>query len=225
MSKKIFVLICSFTFLISTASFASEDQKDAHTYLKGPSFHQKSKKIFVSKEDHALALAMYSVLRYDSSELTKEQSTRLATKIIEASKKVNIDPFSALTIVFLESRFRVNAIGDGGNACGLAQQHARFSVHWPVSDNFLFKKKDSDEDKRRKIKEECKELATNPDYAIDVFMYHLSFLRKRFGPMYKNAWRYNGKQEYMRKFSYWRKTLKKTYQKVLEQWKEYEGKR
>lgn len=164
-----------------------------------------------------MAKAVFAVLRYDGSKLELEEVAPIVDAIIEAAEKANIDPATALTVVFLESRFKPS-MGDGGNACGIAQQHARFSVDWNLG-GALDQFPDIHDPKwlrKAQVEYECEMLIKDTDYAINVLIHHLSYLQKRFGPIRKSVWMYNGKASYGEKLAHWRATLELTLQRIEE---------
>jgi len=166
---------------------------------------------------YALAQAVWSVLRYDSSKLEFEEVRPIVELIIEESEGAGIDPFIAVTIVFLESRFKVKATGDGGRACGMAQQHAKFSMKWGLSNTMSQFQDVRDPTKRFRAQHdyEC-ELLRDPVYATKVMIYHLQIIERRAKPLTRYVWFYNGRENYLTKHLYWKGQTEDVYDRILE---------
>ncbi len=152
-------------------------------------------------DKEALVDAVYAALKYDSSKLTRETVQPLVYIVAIESEKQGVDPLDAVTIIFIESRWTIGAVGDGGRACGMAQQHARFSSKWSVSST-------------PNISKECTRLK-NPIYAARVLAFHLKYIKtksSRYRGSYKqHIWWYNGRQRYQDKYEMWREAIRRAY--------------
>lgn len=207
------------TFSVPQTASAEFVERHAHSMISPPSVDTDGATgESGASDDEMLAWAMFAVLRYDHSNKTKQEVVDLAVPIIEAAREADIDPYTALTVVFLESRFEPAAVGDGGNACGMAQQHARFSIDWKLSKAHALYKNVSHDKKRRRlrVRHECRMLQ-HPEYATKVLIHHLSYLQRRFGNIEKSVWMYNGRESYQYKMDRWRSTLRKTHEKIREE--------
>jgi len=172
----------------------------------------------------ALSRAVYAVLRYDSDKRPYEEVGPLIRKVILAAQNANLDPFVMVTLVFMESRFRPDATGDGGLACGMAQQHAEYSMEWGLSDvkqKFTHMRVD-DARYQRQRRYEC-DLLKTPDYAMKVLVYVLRLIKTRVTDLDKEICRYNegpfarckGRGlYYQKKHEWWRDTIKVTYDRI-----------
>ena len=158
-----------------------------------------------------LAQAVYHTLRYDSAKVTYKELAPVVIRLITAADNAGVDPFIATTVVFQESRFRTYASGDGGRACGMGQQHARFSMLWGLSDTMT-----RHTDNKARVKHECA-LLKNHTYATTVLVHHLVGIDKRTnGKLERYAWWYNGYPDrWMPKHQRWKAIIKRTYDRLV----------
>lgn len=168
-----------------------------------------------------LSKAVYAVLRYDSDKRTYEEVAPLIRGVIRAADAAGIDPVLAVTVPFVESRFRAEAVGDGGNACGMGQQHARFSMDWATSPTpGMFKDTPNEHARKvKRIRHECGLLASADGvYATKVLIQNLSGINKRTrGELEKYVWWYNGyANPWMSTFTTWRRLIDGTYGRLVE---------
>ena len=159
---------------------AEELQADAHAFLSGPvgeqvSFEKERTSSGFNRE--ALAKAAHIILKKDFSQLSYEDVRSTALFVIDAADEAGIDPFVALAVIFQESRFK-SVTGDGGAACGIGQQHPKFSILWNLGGS-------------KTVREECEKLM-HPQYAAKVLAHHLSIIKKRAPNLRKYVYQYNG---------------------------------
>jgi hypothetical protein len=229
--KKFFVATALFATVLTLSPYAHAEflsGSQAHRFLSGPMLASSApspvelvriparKGRLPSVDRDALVVAVYSTLRYDSSKKSKEEIAPLVLKVVDSAEKEGIDPFIAVAIIFVESRWETKAIGDGGRACGMAQQHARFSSAWDISDSSekFLEVKDAKLRKKKRIQYEC-DLLTRPDYSVKALLYHLSYIRKKSGNLSKHVWWYNGREAYLRKYGWWKTLIETSYERVL----------
>lgn len=175
-----------------------------------------------------LSRAVWATLRYDSDRRPFEEVGPLIRRAVVAAQLGDIDPFVLVTLIFMESRFRPEAIGDGGLACGMAQQHAEYSMFWPeVSDagQRFMEVRIPEERTRRQRRYECDRLK-EPDYALKVLVYNLNIIKSRAPDLTQSVCRYNegpyapckGRGlHYLKAHTWWRETIRLTYHRLQEQ--------
>lgn len=128
-------------------------------------------------DKESLIIAAYKTLKADHSKLTYEEVRPLVEKVIAVTDANELDVFVVLALLMQESRFQARAKGDRGHACGIAQQHARFSMKWKISTS-----KTEDE--------ECDKLL-DVDYALSRLAYLLVSMKKRAPNLRQEICRYN----------------------------------
>ncbi len=161
---------------------AAELPRTAHTFLTGPAgavSEPSPSRTSQGFDREALAYATHRALKADHSQQTYEDVRAIALLVIDAADRRGIDPFVALAVVIQESRFS-SVKGDGGHACGMAQQHARFSIKW---ENFSTSKT---------VREECGKLMT-PQYAAEALAEHLHIIQSRRPDLRKYVYAYNSR--------------------------------
>jgi hypothetical protein len=173
----------------------------------------------------ALSKAVYAALKYDGFKKSYAEVAPVIRKVIRAAEDAGIDPLIMVTVVFMESRFRPEAMGDGGRACGLGQQHPDFSMTWGLSDTQQrFEEVRIPEARRqRRFAYEC-DLLKNPDYALKVLVHLLNTIKERAPNLRVSVCRYNEGPYapcegrglfYLRKHEWWRELIRVAYDRIL----------
>jgi hypothetical protein len=166
-------------FVSSPVCEALELSEDAHTYLTGPVGELEERNpVWTIHGFHreALAKATHLILKKDGSRMSYEDMRTTALFVIDAADDEGIDPFVALAVVFQESRFK-SVKGDGGAACGIAQQHPKFSIYFPTAPD-------------RSREKECERLM-HPEYAAKVLAHHLTRIQNSSMNLRQDVYRYN----------------------------------
>lgn len=173
----------------------------------------------------ALSKAVYAALKYDGFKKPYAQVGPIIRKVILAAEDSGIDPLVMVTLVFMESRFRPGAIGDGGRACGLAQQHPDFSMKWGLSDTLARYEgiRIPEARRQRQFNYECN-LLKDPDYALKVLVHLLHKIQERAPNLRVSVCRYNEGPYapcegrglfYLRKHEWWRELIRVAYERIL----------
>jgi len=174
------VILSLILVLVQVHVCAEETPQNAHQFMRGPAgataadYKQHTSTGF---DRETLVYATYLTLKTDHSRQTHEDIRTTALMVIDAADARGIDPFVALAVIIQETRF-TSVGGDGGNACGIGQQHAKFSISWKTST-------------ARSVREECKSLM-NPQFAATVLAEHLSIIKKRSPNLRNSVYQYNG---------------------------------
>ena len=211
--------------VLSTWQLTTEGVAD----LPSEGFEVPSALLLAKKEridTELLARAVFAVLRYDSDRRPFSLTGPLIRKVIMTAQNANIDPFVMVTLVFMESRFKPDALGDGGLACGLAQQHSEYSMLWEISDAKKQYTHMRIEDARvkRQRRYECERLK-DPEYSMKVLVHVLKVIMSRAPDLDKSICRYNEGPYapckgrglfYLKKHEWWRDTIKVTYDRLLD---------
>jgi len=195
---------------------------------KGERLQMPTWLVYASKRTgdvEALSRAVFAALKYDGFKKPYEEVGPIIRKVILSAEDAGIDPLIAVTLVFMESRFRPDAVGDGGRACGLGQQHPDFSMNWGLSDTLdrFDEVRIAEARRQRRFNYECN-LLKDPDYAMKVMLHLLNKIKERAPNLRVSVCRYNegpfapceGRGLfYLRKHEWWRELIRVAYDRIL----------
>lgn len=200
------IVILVVIFTLSPESFAAHVEQTPHDFRPGFAEVQDRSQTSGGFHKEAISRSVYAALKHNGARKSYEHYRWLILKVVDAASEHDIDPFVAVTVVFQESRFIEEIKGDGGRACGMAQQHARWSVAWKLADS-------------ESVKQECEGLLS-ADYSARVLMHHLGLIKGRTGDLRRYVYQYNGSWDgrgfrYWGNHIYWRVAIERAYDRML----------